>query len=181
MMLLIVLDKGSHINVLYHPRRGLARPCMQLLGFSPRRFTCWSRESAVPEEVDGLVDDFRIIHDESVAARHGKKVRHSVKPRFREGNLAVVFSVQQSGKRVDCLVSGNDTYHIVDWSELRSNAVWSGPQLLTGRPSGGPEQLTVSEPIRNLAALIRRGQHHHVSEVDVEIITGKKGPHNDPP
>ena len=75
----------------------------------------------------------------------------------------------------NCLVPGDNTDDIVDWSQFRDNPTGPRPKLLSSRPGGGSEQLTVSEPVSKLTALIRRRQHHHgENQVDVEFVTSKK-------
>ena len=62
------------------------------------RFTFRSREFASAEEVNGLIDDSRVIHDKSVPARDGEKVRHSFQPGLLKRDFAVTFTVEQPRK-----------------------------------------------------------------------------------
>ena len=138
------------------------------------RFTFRSREFAIAEEVNGLIDDPRVIHDKSVPARDGEKVCHSFQPGLLKRDFAVTVTAKQPRKWANCLVPADNTDDIVNGSQFRDNPTGPRPKLLTSKPGGGSEQLTVSEPVSQLTALIRRRQHHHVAQVDVEFVTSKK-------
>ena len=113
-----------------------------------------------------LLGDIAAVHDERVGGGQDEERRRAFDVGAVDADRAVVGARDEPGADgVHAPAAGDDAEAEPDRREPARDAVRSGPEPRPRRAEERPEQIRIGERVDDLAAPVRRAQHHHASLV----------------
>src|SRR3989442_8043261 len=123
-------------------------------------------ERPVPQELQRLLDDLPAIHDEGVRAGDDQEVGHAPDLRPLDRDEPIVRPGDEPGEQgIDAAVPRDHAEIEVDGAEPGREARGIGPEPRAVRTAGPPDQWELPKQVGELAAAVRRAEHHDPPQV----------------